>query len=510
MPSGSFRAPNRSGKLARKLVQLSFLMLCLYPFVPLIYSRLTFEPTPTLASWLLPFDPLLMVGELVQRNGARLVIGGPLFLIALTLIVGRAFCGWVCPIGTVLDLFRSIAFWQKRTSLVAPKGRLARLNPFPATRNSRLRYTMLLVTLTSGVFSLQYLGLLDPLVVFHRAATTLTTNALALGQPALRAYLTIVSLIFIGMLTMELWQPRFWCRHLCPLGALISAFSQWSLLNRRVSQHCNSCNDCRRICPMNAIGQEQHDTDYTDCTFCLDCQYSCTKRSIRFGWGTLAGKQWKRKGIIKIVNQQGTALGTPQIKGHYEPIKRGSSSIKANRRQVIVAITSSTAGVALMPVIALTSRKNVIRPPGALPEDQFVRTCIICQECVRVCPTGGLRPTLLESGLAGLGTPQLLPRQGGCSLNPSCPNLCAKVCPVGAIRPTKPQEIKVGLARVDRSTCLAWDQGVKCLVCVEACLVNAAQFYNGRVTIDPQRCTGCGRCESGCPVAGSAIHVLPL
>jgi ferredoxin-type protein NapG len=62
---------------------------------------------------------------------------------------------------------------------------------------------------------------------------------------------------------------------------------------------------------------------------------------------------------------------------------------------------------------------------------------------------------------------------------------------------------------VDHNLCLAWDQGVRCLVCVEACLVGAAQAYHGRIVVDPNKCTGCGRCETGCPVAGSAIRVQP-
>ena len=109
--------------------------------------------------------------------------------------------------------------------------------------------------------------------------------------------------------------------------------------------------------------------------------------------------------------------------------------------------------------------------------------------------------------MAAAGTPRLVPRAGACALNPSCPNLCAQVCQVGAIRPIPREEMELGLAEVDHPLCLAWDQGVKCLVCVEACLVEAAQVYNGRIVVDPTRCTGCGRCENACPVAGGAIHV---
>ena len=181
-----------------------------------------------------------------------------------------------------------------------------------------------------------------------------------------------------------------------------------------------------------------------------------------------------------------------------------------SRRLFMGGLAAGAAGLAFTPALNPAGKKGVIRPPGARPEDRFIRTCIICQECIRICPTGGLKPTFLQSGLAGIGTPRLVPRQGGCSLNPSCPQLCAKVCPVGALIPIKPEECKLGLAKVEHSLCLAWDQGVKCLVCVEACQTRAAQIYFGRVTVDPQKCSGCGRCENSCPVVGSAIRVYPL
>jgi MauM/NapG family ferredoxin protein len=181
-----------------------------------------------------------------------------------------------------------------------------------------------------------------------------------------------------------------------------------------------------------------------------------------------------------------------------------------SRRAFFRTAAAGAAGAALFPLAELAPQKSVLRPPGALPEKEFLRTCVLCQECVRVCPSGALRPALLESGLLGIGTPVLVPRQGGCALNPSCPDLCASACPVGAIRPVTKETMKIGLAVVHREACLAWDQGAKCLVCVEACLNSAAIPYNGRVTVDANRCTGCGRCESGCPVPGSAIRVEPV
>jgi polyferredoxin len=485
-------------KLARKLVQIGFLLLFLYPFIPVINRHFTQETTPTFSSWLLLWDPLLLVGQVLKRNWLVMVVGAPLVLLATSFVFGRSFCGWICPLGTLSDMVSCLAFWRK-----TKKGKLkARRNI--TRRNLWLRYYLLAMIIAGSVLSLHFLGLVDPLVIFSRGATSLVLNIFSLQNAGLRMYLTIFSFIFIAIIGLELWQPRFWCRNLCLLGALISLVSRWSVLNRQVNTACSSCGECVRSCPMRAIPREPHNTDYSDCTFCLDCSGTCPQDGISFNFGTLAGKRWQKKEV-----DAGTSL-QERRKGGYIPNAVKLPIANLTRSQLLKGTAAIVAGCAIIPLSDLAPRRMLIRPPGALPEDEFLKTCILCQECVRVCPTGGLKPTFLEGGLAAIGTPQLLPRQGGCSINPSCPNLCAKVCPVGAILPIRKEQLKVGLARVDHSLCLAWDQGVKCLVCVEACLNNAAQAYQGRVTVNPNNCTGCGRCESGCPVVGSAIRVYPL
>jgi len=485
-------------KVSRKLVQVGFLFLFLYPFVPVIYRRLTYSSAPTFSSWLLPWDPLLLIGQAAHAEWLLMVIGAPLFLLSLSLIVGRSFCGWICPMGTTLDLVHSLTGWRRfhRRKLLSGRGW--------ARRNNWLRYYLLLAILAGGFISSQTLGLFDPLVIFQRTATTLMNNIFATQETGLRIYFSVISLVFIGMAVLEFWQPRFWCRNLCPLGAIIGLVSRWSLLNRRVTSDCTNCGECLRMCPMRAIPREVHNTDYSDCTFCLECEGACPQEGISFGFGSLALKTWQKNATV-------LDLSTVQRRqGRYILPNKKNASPRLSRRRFIDGVAAGMAGAAIVPLIGLSSHTGVIRPPGALPEEEFLRTCILCQECVRVCPTGGLKPTFLESGLAGIGTPQLVSRQGACSIKPSCPDLCGKVCPTGALQPIRPEQLKIGLARVDHNLCLAWDQGTKCLVCVEACLNNAAQAYQGRVTIDPQKCTGCGRCESGCPVAGSAIHVYAL
>ena len=73
----------------------------------------------------------------------------------------------------------------------------------------------------------------------------------------------------------------------------------------------------------------------------------------------------------------------------------------------------------------------MIRPPGSVAEDEFLRRCIKCDQCIRVCPTNVLQPAMFEAGLEGLWTPIMISKMGWCELN--C-TLCSQVCPTGAIR----------------------------------------------------------------------------
>ncbi len=491
------RGHGRSGssldRVARRLVQLGFLLLFLFPLLPIVYRHLTLEPASNFASWLLPWDPLLALGNLFERNLTALVFGPPLLLLALSFLLGRSFCGWVCPLGTTADLVRPLAFWQARRR----SGRLGA----DGRRNSRLRYVLLAAVLGGALLSIKLLGLIDPLIVFSRAATSAATNLLGGDQALERGGATYFSLLFVAILALELWRPRFWCRHLCPEGALLSLVTRFSLLNRRVDAACVNCVLCRRACPMNAVPLDAHDTDYSDCTFCLECQSACPLDGVHFGFDGLAFASWQR-------SPRTTSAPMDARQGRYVASSAAVAGEGLSRRQFLQGLVGLAGGLAIMPLTRLEGRGASLRPPGALPEADFMNACIACQECIRVCPTHGLQGAFLQTGLSGIGMPILVPRLGACALGISCDQLCEKACPTDAIRPVKQTELKIGLARVDHSLCLAWDQGVKCLVCVEACQYHAAIPLHGKVTVDGNKCVGCGFCESGCPVPGGAIHVF--
>jgi ferredoxin len=177
----------------------------------------------------------------------------------------------------------------------------------------------------------------------------------------------------------------------------------------------------------------------------------------------------------------------------------------------------------------------LIRPPGALAEREFLRTCVRCGGCMKVCITNGLQPSLFEGGLEGIWTPRLIPRVGACEQ--MC-DMCSRVCPTGAIRKFAVEEkerIFIGQAFIDRSKCIAWNRGEECLVCDEVCSYKAVYWrpvqdifqkppnkedcefcalqgklcpFHGegrhdilrRPFVNARKCVGCGLCENRCPV----------
>ena len=162
----------------------------------------------------------------------------------------------------------------------------------------------------------------------------------------------------------------------------------------------------------------------------------------------------------------------------------------------------------------------VIRPPGSIPEEKFVNACVRCGNCMKVCITNGLQPVMMDSGIAGVWTPHLVPEIGYCEYE--C-TLCGEVCPTQAIRQltvAQKEKARLGVAVIDHKTCIAWDGNDECIVCEEHCPVSdkaikvREEIVNGkkifRPTVDVDLCIGCGICQNKCPVRPvRAIRVNP-
>jgi len=254
---------------------------------------------------------------------------------------------------------------------------------------------------------------------------------------------------------------------------------------------------CTLACPAAAQPELPGEWLATECFGCWNCVGSCDNQGLDFKW--------------------------------FSPVKKSSEgSLDLGKRRLLAAGVTGVAGLAMLRVTPAAQGKtfesSLIRPPGALPERDFLQRCVRCGLCMQTCPSGGLQPTFAEAGLEGLWSPVLVPAIGWCEFN--C-HACGQVCPTGAIEPLDlpvKQKVKIGLAVIDSTRCLPYAYGRECIVCEEHCPVpdkaitfeyRDATQRDGSVRtlkfprVDPDRCTGCGICETKCPFQDkAAIRVV--
>lgn len=323
----------------------------------------------------------------------------------------------------------------------------------------------------------------------------LKKTALPFQQPFFRQSVFIGSL-FLIVLGLNLVERRFWCRSLCPLGALLGLFSRFSLLKRSVSEGCTSCGACAAVCQGAAAPDKKEEWRNVECSYCSNCDDVCPHNAVSFGF-----------------------------RGH-----KAAAAMDLGRRRVVTSLAAGIVAVPLLRVSPLSkpgsAPPQLIRPPGALAEKEFLKRCVKCGECMKVCITNGLQPTLLEAGLEGIWSPVLVPTIGYCEYR--C-TLCGQVCPTGAIKRLKPEEkakVRIGAAMIDKGRCLPYAHGRPCIVCEELCPTPKKAIWLEKVTVKDRRgrklvveqphidlelCIGCGICETKCPVLGKpAVYVTSV
>lgn len=153
-----------------------------------------------------------------------------------------------------------------------------------------------------------------------------------------------------------------------------------------------------------------------------------------------------------------------------------------------------------------------LRPPGAIEEEAFKKSCIGCGQCANVCPNNCLELFGLEEGLENLATPRIIPRAKACILCMAC----TQVCPTDALEPLPVTEagkkaVDMGLAVVNQDVCFSF-AGRTCGVCYRACPLPGEAMTLGLYEtpiVHADACVGCGLCEQACIHMPQAIRVIP-
>jgi ferredoxin-type protein NapF len=480
---------NRAIPYLRRAVQsLSFLFL-LYLVVKTAFPMEIKIPVDLY----LRLDPFIAIISGLTHKGLIERMLPAFGVLLLVVIFGNFFCGWFCPMGAVIDFFDRVLFREKK-----------RTEPLDDQPLRRFRYGLFIFSIIAGLMAFQVMYLLDPIslvtrtlvIAFYPPAIFVYNHLLPQVQGLLPKNPFIVSSIplpvfkvnlfifvfFIAILALGMIRKRFWCRYLCPLGTLYSIFSRFRILKRSVTDECTSCQKCVKACPVGAIPEQAPRTyRQQDCISCFKC-LECPPRAVSFRWGA--------------------------------PLWKKQNSVNLSRRYVLGSIATGSLSALMIKTNPLQSESGLknnrlIRPPGALPEEEFVSVCTGCGECLKVCPNNALQSTFLEAGLAGLYTPRLVSRIGYCE--EFC-NYCGRVCPTEAIRPLSLEEkrlTQMGVAHINKTRCIAWDTDKICLVCNEQCSYHAViGDEKKRPVVKEEKCTGCGICENKCPVDGESAIIV--
>ncbi len=446
------------------------------------------------------FDPLLGLVSMLASRTFIAAFGFALITVVVTLLFGRYVCGWVCPMGSLVHFF----------TYLFQKLKWTRHHKEPA-RHLRWKYLILLFVVVSSVFTLDFAGYLDPLSFLYRSfsaavlpaamhateAATALVHRTGLPFPADRwndflhsqmIHTTfrqgaVLGAIFLAVILLNLVRPRFWCRYLCPTGALLGVLSRWHPFKLKADKDkCNSCQQCALHCVSQAGSHADEKWHEAECFHCFSCDTRCPQDAIQI------------------------QLTAPKAK---------PDSMGLSRRELIL---TSALGIVAAPVLSVSASERpsekLIRPPGALAEDKFLSKCIRCGECLKVCPTNGLQFTMNEGGLLGFWTPVLVPRIGYCEYYCS---LCSQVCPTGAIKPItipQKQQTRIGTAWIRKNRCMPYSIAEPCRVCEQKCPTSPKAIVlvdtefmtpDGPIQVkapivDTTLCIGCGLCETRCPV----------
>lgn len=445
-----------------------------------------------------------LVPALLALNVEVLVI-----LLVLSLVFGRVYCSFICPMG----VYQDVVAWLSKKFTKKKKYTFSKAMTV-------LRWTVLAATVIAFIFGFNFLvGLLDPYGAYGRIVTHIFRPAYLAGNNLLEyifssfdnytfykvgiyslgvlsTLIALVTLVGIGLLAWR--NGRTWCNTICPVGTVLGFISRYSLFRLQFDDDkCNSCGLCAMKCKASCINSKDKKIDYSRCVTCFNCIEACNRSAMKY-----APYKWKK-----------TVTNVPENKTVDE----------SKRRFLSATVVTAVAATSLMgqKVASFTGKRALKRnlpivPPGGLNVENLQEKCISCHLCVSKCPSHVIKPAFTEYGLGGMMQPRLYFDHGFC--NYDC-TVCSDVCPSKALRPlTVEQKHKTQIGQVHfiRHNCIVFTDETNCGACSEHCPTQAVHMvpYKGVLTIpetDVSICVGCGGCEYVCPAKPyKAIYVEGL
>lgn len=452
------------------------------------------------------FYPQFIPSAVKYFNLKTVAAAGFLVVVLLTLLSGRTYCSFLCPLGIGQDVnsriggkirkkFRRFGFKKPHTIV---------------------RYTLLSITIGATIiWGIYLLTLLDPFSIFGRFGTffvkpviLVVNNFLAnifgkfdiyifnhidiKGFSLVIYSLPVAFLLLISI--MSLIKGRLYCNMICPVGTLLGLLSKISLFRIKFNEsECTRCGRCSLACKSTCIDFLNHNVDVSRCVDCFNCITSCPEKALSYGLvGSKSTEQKTDESKRRfIAGSMLMLLGVSQYsKGQDKraPVPKRESTVKE-------AITSP------------------VCPPGAGSIEHFNKHCTACSMCITACPNNVLIPSVRQYGITGLLQPVMDYHRSFCTFN--C-TVCTEVCPTSALNPLLLEAKKltqIGKVNFIKDNCIVKTEKTACGACSEACPTKAVYMipYEGNLVIPETNqdiCIGCGHCEFACPtIPYKAIYV---
>lgn len=247
------------------LAYFVFACVQLMRFLAWLEGRGPLVGRPEIVAGLLPVGHFTSFFAMLRGGGWDTLLPAGLIIIvgalAASVLFKRGFCGWICPVGTVWEVFSAIG----RRLLGERRPRLPKWLDL-------IGRTVRWVIAAAAVFLLSVVVPLDQAVAFRALPYMWVADLKILGL-MLTPTFGLVALVAAGL--SVLFGP-VWCRYLCPLGGLYSALSVASVCRvSRDAERCTHCHSCRAVCHASVDVEARQTVRDSECDGCMECVKAC-------------------------------------------------------------------------------------------------------------------------------------------------------------------------------------------------------------------------------------------